>query len=255
MGNKREYIFLILTLVLSIPFYVWGAIFPVSGLPFGLPISFLMIFVPFFISLIYAWQEHQSKGIRAIFGSIIDARKAKSIALLIGFCCIPVVLFVSYLSMKFLSLSLPIDYSLPYSQIPIMLVLYFLGAIPEEFGWTYTLTGSMAEKLGKVRTGIIIGIVWAIWHVIPWSWAHSWSWIIGMCLASVLMRIVMVYLFVNGGKSLFVAILFHTMINVCFGLFPINGTYVNTWIVSIWMAIAAAAVVLLVPNKSTKAST
>ena len=50
-SSKKYFVFLILTLVLSIPFYVWGALFPVEGLPFGLPISFLMIFVPFLLSL------------------------------------------------------------------------------------------------------------------------------------------------------------------------------------------------------------
>ena len=255
MSNKRETIFLVLTLVLSLPFYVWGVISPVSGLPFDLPISFLMIFVPFFISLTYAWQEHHVKGIRAIFAGVIDARKAKPITVLIGLFCMPVVLFATYFSMKFASLPLPEKYALPYAHIPIMFALYFLGAIPEEFGWTYTLTGSMAEKFGKIGAGIIIGSVWAIWHVIPWSWAYSWSLIIGMCVASILMRIVMVYLFVNGGKSLFVAILFHAMINASFGLFPINGSYVNTWIVSFWMVIAVAVVVWMVSNKSAKVFT
>jgi hypothetical protein len=44
-GIAKYYVFLLLTCLLSIPFYIGGAISPVSGLPFGLPISFLMIFV------------------------------------------------------------------------------------------------------------------------------------------------------------------------------------------------------------------
>ena len=60
-SSKKYFVFLILTLLLSIPFYVWGALFPVEGLPFGLPISFLMIFVPFLLSLIFAWKENGIK--------------------------------------------------------------------------------------------------------------------------------------------------------------------------------------------------
>ena len=65
-SNSRYFIFLVLALVFSIPFYIWGAFFPVAGLPFGLPISFLMIFVPFLLSLIYAWKENGKKEITVV---------------------------------------------------------------------------------------------------------------------------------------------------------------------------------------------
>lgn len=62
-SNMKYFMFLLLTLILSVPFYIWGAFFPVKGLPFGLPISFLMIFIPFFLSLIYAWKEKGAKEV------------------------------------------------------------------------------------------------------------------------------------------------------------------------------------------------
>ena len=62
-SNSRYFVLLVLALMFSIPFYIWAAFFPVEGLPFGLPISFLMIFVPFLLSLIYAWIVNGKKEI------------------------------------------------------------------------------------------------------------------------------------------------------------------------------------------------
>jgi hypothetical protein len=60
---RKSYQFLLLTCLLSVPFYVWAVVSPVSGLPFGLPISFLMIFVPFIPALVYAWRESGRSGL------------------------------------------------------------------------------------------------------------------------------------------------------------------------------------------------
>jgi membrane protease YdiL (CAAX protease family) len=234
---RKYFTFLGLTLILSVPFYILGAVLPVSGLPFELPISFLMIFVPFILSLIYAWRINGKHGILAIFEGIFDAKKTKIWIVSICAACMPITLLLTYFFMKFAALPIPLDYVLPYWDIPMMIVLYFLGAIPEEFGWTYTLTGPFSEKYGPEKAGVIIGGVWAIWHIIPWSWAHSGSWILGMVFLNILMRIIMVYFYIYGGRSLFLSIIFHTTINVSFGLFPVNGSYVNTWIVCAWMAL------------------
>jgi hypothetical protein len=76
---------------------------------------------------------------------------------------------LSFFLMKAVSLPLPAEVVFPVEQIPLMLALYFLGAIPEEFGWTMTVTSPMTKALGPIQAGMIIGGVWALWHVIPWG--------------------------------------------------------------------------------------
>jgi hypothetical protein len=236
-SNVKYFMFLPITLVLSVPFYIWGAFFPVKGLPFGLPISFLMIFVPFFLSLIYAWKEDGIKRIAFLFKSIFDMNKAKQWSIIFCLVCMPLVAVLTYFTMKVFSFPLPAEIVFPYKEIPLMIVLYFLGAIPEEFGWTSTLTGPLAKEYGIIKAGIIIGGVWAAWHIIPWSWVHPAWWIIGMCLLNIFMRTAMIYAYMYGGKSLFTALVFHTMINVTTGIFPNYGSHVNTWLFSGWMFI------------------
>ncbi len=231
LNTKQSYLFLLLTLLLSIPFYVWGAVAPVDGLPFGLPISFLMIFVPLMLSLFFAWRN--GIGISSLFSRIFDFNQAPLWAGLFAIFCMPVVVTASFFLMKLFSLPLPETLTFPVNEIPLMILLYFIGAIPEEFGWTLMLSKGFAKAYGVVIAGIIIGSVWAIWHVIPWSWAHPTSWIIGMILLNLLMRIGMVYAFVNGGESLFYALVFHMMINISFGLFPNYGSHANPLVMSI----------------------
>lgn len=248
-SSSRYFIFFVLVLVLSVPFYIWGAFFPVAGLPFGLPISFLMIFVPFVLSVIYAWKENGIKEIIRMFKSIFDIKKADAWAIIFCIVCMPLVATLTYFSMKFFALSLPAEIVISFNKIPLMLVLYFLGAIPEELGWTYTLTNPMTKAYGPIKTGFMIGSVWALWHVIPWSWAHPAWWIIGMYILNVLMRSAMVYTYMYGGKSLFTGLIFHTMINVSMGIFPNDGSHMNTWLFSAWMAVILLLMIYYIQRK------
>ncbi len=229
---RKYYLFLLLTCLLSIPFYIWGVVSPVSGLPFGLPISFVMIFIPFILALVYAWKESRRTGVLFLFKSIFDLRKARLWAAIFCITSMPVAVTLSFYVMKAFPLPLPAVIVFPVEQIPAMLVLYFLGTIPEEFGWTMTLTDPMAKALGPIKAGAMIGGVWALWHVIPWSLAHPIGWVAGMVILTILMRIGMVYAFVYGGRSLFFALVFHTMINVSTGLFPNSMSHLNPLVIS-----------------------
>ncbi|MPN52241.1 hypothetical protein SDC9_199897 [bioreactor metagenome] len=130
-----------------------------------------------------------------------------------------------------------------------MILLYFLGAIPEEFGWTSTLTEPLTKAYGPVKAGVMIGSVWGAWHIIPWSWAHPTEWIVGMCFLNVLMRIAMIYAYMYGGKSLLSGLVFHTMINVATGIFPNYGSHLNTWIFNAWMATLLLSLICFIERK------
>lgn len=236
-SNKKYFLFLILTLLLSIPFYVWGAFFSVQGTPFGLPISFLMILVPFFLAIIFAWQKNGVTEIISMFKSILDVKKAGRWALVFSFISMPLMAIMSYSTMSLLKLSLPSVIIMPYQEVPLMIILYFIGAIPEELGWTYILAEPLSKAYGSMRTGFMLGCVWAIWHIIPWSWSHPAWWVAGMIVLDILLRTTMVYIYMHGGRSLFTGILIHTMYNVsAMGLFPNKGSHMNPWIFSVWMA-------------------
>ena len=182
--------------------------------------------------------------------AVINITGANRWSIIFCLVCMPLASVLTYFTMKVFSFSLPTKVIIPYKEIPLMIVLYFLGAIPEEFGWTSTLTEPLTKEYGPIKAGIIIGGVWGVWHVIPWSWVHPVGWIAGMCLLNVLMRTAMIYAYVYGGKSLFTGLVFHTMINVTMGIFLNYGSHINTWIFSVWMAIILLSLIYFIKRES-----
>ncbi|MFG1928830.1 CPBP family intramembrane glutamic endopeptidase [Cryptosporangium sp. NPDC048952] len=106
-----------------------------------------------------------------------------------------------------------------------MVAAFFVAAACEEEGWTGYATDALQERYSAVATGLVIGSVWAAWHIIPYVQAgHSVLWIAWQCVAPVALRVLIVWLHNNTGRSVFIACVFHTMINVSTALFPTKGS-------------------------------
>jgi membrane protease YdiL (CAAX protease family) len=107
-----------------------------------------------------------------------------------------------------------------------MLAAFFVGALGEELGWSGYAIDPMQERWGALQAGILLGLVWAAWHVIALIQAHrSAAWIAWWCLGTVTMRVVIVWLYNGTGKSVFAVSLFHAIGNVSWQLFPVHGSY------------------------------
>ena len=76
------------------------------------------------------------------------------------------------------------------------------------------------------------------------------TWIIWECLANVGLRVLIVWLYNNTGKSVFAATLFHAMIDVTWVLFPVYGSYYNPEITGIIIIITANIVAFLSKPKT-----
>ena len=50
-------------------------------------------------------------------------------------------------------------------SLPFNLLLTFLAFFGEEYGWRYYLQPLMQEKMGKRLGVIVLGLVWAVWHL------------------------------------------------------------------------------------------
>ena len=83
----------------------------------------------------------------------------------------------------------------------------------------------MQKMFGALGAGILIGIPWAVWHypsIIQQG--HNFYWIAWATLGTVAVRVLIIWIFNNTGKSLFACILFHTMLNLGRPLFPKDET-------------------------------
>ncbi len=88
------------------------------------------------------------------------------------------------------------------------------------------LAALVASLVGALGAALLLGLVWAVWHFIPlWEAHRSVVFIAWWSLGTVTARVIITWLYNNTGRSVFVAALFHTMINLTWQLFPVNGSY------------------------------
>ena len=129
--------------------------------------------------------------------------------------------------------------------------MFFVGAIGEEIGWSGYIIDPLQNQFGALKASIILGIIWAIWHIIPFNQAGQTPiWIFWQCITTVFLRIIMVWIFNNTGKSVFGMVLFHTMINLSPFLIPNNGVHYDPFVFSILLMGIVAIIVFLWDSKT-----
>jgi membrane protease YdiL (CAAX protease family) len=159
---------------------------------------------------------------------------------------VPGIIVLEYGLMKLMGISVP-NFQFPVLMLPVFFVLFFIGAIGEEIGWTGYATDPLQDRWNALEAGLILGTVWAIWHMTPYIQTHNTPiWVVGQSASTVLLRVLIVWIYNNTGKSLFAAIAFHASVNVSeLVLFPIYGSYYDPFIAFIIMAITVAIVIFL----------
>ncbi len=232
------------TLLLSMPIYVWGIFNPIHGLPYGLPGTVVMIVVPALVASAMILRDAGSAALASTWARIFDVDRIAGYRwLALALLTMPAATVGTYYLMRALDLPLPVNPVVEAGALPFAFAAYVAGAAIEEVGWTGYCTEPLQARYGVLGSGLIIGAVWAIWHIVPWYiiQGHAADWVIGQSLLTVLMRVVMVYLYVHGGKSLFLATLFHATINVSYSLFPNDGSHYDPVVLFVVLAAAVLA--------------
>ena len=239
--------FLAWTLVLSIPFHVWSVLWPVEGLPFRLPISVVMIIIPATVATILTFQEAGARRAVALWLRLADVRRIRGAGwLALALLTMPLASLLAYGFMGVSGLPLPKAIHVALAHAPALVAVFFVGAIFEEIGWTGYATDPLQRRYGVIGAGLIIGGLWALWHVPAWwlGQGHAIPWVVGQSLATISMRVIMGQIYAAGGRSLCLAILFHAMINVSWVLFPNDGSHYDPRVIAPILAAMAAALAL-----------
>lgn len=234
----RPILFLVLVMLLALPFYLWGHFAPGTGLPFGLPVSALGVVVPAALATVMMAAHKGWPAAATLWKDLFDLRRAAPVWIALGVLLMPVAV-----TLAFLIAGAPL-FPLAFGSLPLMLLLYLPGAAFEELGWTGYATRPLQARFGVVGAGLLIGVVWAAWHVIPWAifQGHTWVWVAGQCVATILMRLIMGVIYKRGGGSLALATLFHAIYNVAFSITPGNGAGYDPWLFS--LALVGPVIVL-----------
>ncbi|GGT12388.1 CPBP family intramembrane glutamic endopeptidase [Nonomuraea spiralis] len=219
-GTGHPVRFLVLVSVLSVPFYVLGAVSPTVRIgAMDLPASATMVVLPVLAAAILAYRDGGPAAVMALLARVVD-RPAGRARWYVAAALLPAA--IGALAWTFGWLAGEVGSALPASPavLPLVFAAAVVGAACEELGWTGYASDPMQRRFGTVGAGLLLGVFWAAWHVIPLLQAgHGAAWIGGWFLGTVALRVIIVGLHnATGGVS--AAILMHAMVNVTAAYFP-----------------------------------
>ncbi|MFE4573548.1 CPBP family intramembrane glutamic endopeptidase [Paenibacillus chitinolyticus] len=243
-SNHSPWIFFLLVFILAIPFWLFGLLTQQllqKEIPINLPISALMFVCPMIAALILVYRNNGANGIKQLLSKTFNRKIKRKIWFAPIFFMEPFIMFLAYGSMRLMDGSIP---ELHFSLLKILALffVFLIAGICEEIGWQGYAYDTLENRWNAVGASIMLGVVWQIWHIIPHLQLHPPAWILWQCAGSVLLRVLIVWVYKNTGKNVLAAAIFHTMNNVCSFLLP---NYDST-IAPFSMFIVTAFVVLIV---------
>ncbi|MEU4408963.1 CPBP family intramembrane glutamic endopeptidase [Streptosporangium sp. NPDC023963] len=238
--------FIALTFGISIGFWLIGAATDRLSveLPGRLPISSLMASAPLLAAVVLIGKENDPGGVKRLLRRAFDHKNiTHKVWYAPAVLLMPAIMLVSYGVMRLLGQPLP-ELEISLAAIPAVFVFFLVGAVCEELGWMGYAADPLRERWSVVGTGLALGTVWGVWHIIPYAQAgHPPAWIVWQCVYTIALRVIVVWLYHNTGRSVFAAILCHTSSNVGWFLFPNSGSHYDPAVTG---TIAALAVVCAV---------
>jgi membrane protease YdiL (CAAX protease family) len=237
--------FFLLTFALTIPFWLISAIARRELLP-GLPVAGLAAFCPMLAAAILVYRENKNAGVTALLKRSFDFKRIKvKTWYLPVLLLMPAVMILSFGVLRLSGMPVPVPRIVALPAL-ILCTAFFIGALGEELGWSGYAIDPMQDRWGALKASIVLGFIWAIYHYVALAQAHrSVAWIAWWSLGTVALRVLMVWLYNNTGKSVFAMALFHMTINVTWQLFPVSGSYYDPRITGL-ITVAAAVIVVFV---------
>jgi membrane protease YdiL (CAAX protease family) len=124
--------------------------------------------------------------------------------------------------------------------------LFFVFALFEEIGWMGYAFDPMEERWSALGASLILGVLWAAWHIPLYILSgQDPVWIVAQLVSLLAIRTLIVWIYNNTGKSVFAAILIHAVYNVCTLTFASFYTLFGHLVTCLLIVIAAVAVALL----------
>lgn len=215
--------FLLLLFALSIPLWIFGSIVDVQIFP-GFNLYQLPLAMPMVTALILIYRESGKSGVIALLKRTYDFRNIKSKAWYIPMLLmIPSIGFIEYLIQRFSGTSIPPP---QFSWAILAYISVFFMTYGEELGWTGYLIDPMQARWSALKSGILVGIVWAVIHFpIHYINGYSFEWIFWHGTYTVAARVLMVWIYNNAGKSLFAMALTHWTFGMFWCLWPVENLH------------------------------
>jgi membrane protease YdiL (CAAX protease family) len=240
--SKSPLKFFLLVFALSVPLWLIDALAPLDLLP-GFPATTLNVFCPLIAASILVYREDRedkTAGVVELLKRSFDYRRISAKVWYIPTVLLnPGIAVLAYGLMRLWRVPLPAPQFSVLAALT-MFLASFIAALGEELGWSGYAADPMLHRRNALQASVLLGFVWAAWHVVPLVQAQrSLAWIAWWFLSTVALRVLIVWLYNNTGKSVFATALFHAISNVSTLLFP---EYYDPRVTGLITALAAVIV-------------
>ncbi len=248
--RRSPWVFFLLVFVLSVPFWLAGPLADQllqKAIPIDLPLSALQAVNPLIAASILVYGENGWEGVKRLLRRALDYGRIKRKVWYVPILCLwPTTMVLAYGSMYLADAPLPDDPRFPMLILPLLFVVFLVSATVEQVGWQGYAIDRLQGRWNALEAGIIVGVVWAIWHVVPlMELRQTPTWIAWQCLGMVPFRILIVWIYNNTGRSVFAAIVFQATANVSQFSFPNYGSHYDPFVVGLILTFMAAIVTLV----------
>ena len=247
--------FFLTVVALSIPFAWLGAVTDLQLYP-GIPVAALAFVCPVSAAALLSYRENGAAAVSALLRRAFDFRRIRA-----KVWYLPTVLLMPGVTVAASGLMRAMRSPLPTPRFPIpgafiLFLAFLVAALGEELGWSGYALDPMQKRWSALQASVVLGVVWALWHVIAMVEAgQSPAWIAWGCLDMLGTRVLMVWLYNNTGKSVFAVALYHAIANLSVkSMFP-GGSYEAERLIALILAATAATVTIIWgPRTLTRAS-
>jgi hypothetical protein len=164
--------FLWLVLLFSAPLWLGASLLDAKKIiPVALPLSALQFLAVLLAAIVATHRSGGSVGESLLRG--IDIKRIENPMWRVGFFVLMSLnIALSYLIILWSGASVP-DKMTPLLSIPILLLVYGISGYCEQIGWTAIMTDHLLKHRTVIMSGLIVGIIWASWHIIPFIQTHN----------------------------------------------------------------------------------
>lgn len=247
--------------------WMWGLNLPRLLAEFGVieipgwlstTLGYLAAFAPSIAAFILVQRHSGKEGVKALWKSGWK-NKGPKVWFFLAILLMPLFGLLTFAIMSLLKINMPWEYGLsPAMIVPIGLLIWLVGAVPEEYGWRGFALPRLLQQYSPLVASLILGIIWSIWHLplhfIPTTTQYNipiWQY----ALQTIVLTFIFTFLYIKSKGSVLVAGLFHAFGNITGAVLPYWVINSGRWISFLLMLIFVVIIIIRekywLPNPST----
>jgi membrane protease YdiL (CAAX protease family) len=207
----------------------------------------------FLAGLILAGVTDGWRGVKALLARLVRVRfhvKWFLIALLLA----PALAFLALAIGLLLGAKLPGNRANPADLIPTFLIMFFFVGLGEEPGWRGFLLPTLQHSYPPLKSSLIVGVVWAVWHAPLYGTQIPWEQTVPFFLNVIAGSVVIAWIFNGARESVLLTMLMHAVNNTVGGAYVsqlLHGADLTHWwwiFTALWVLVAALVALLAGPS-------